>query len=137
MTNREDQLGPQLRLRGGLLAALVLGDGVEDRLDVGGLGQAGGGHGARRGAQLEVDDAVGGEVAQHRERRVAQRRRVVDQAVDVGREEREEAAGLGWFWVFFSPLVSGVQSTYTHTSSSSVVISLFLSLSPLSHSLTS
>jgi hypothetical protein len=58
------------------------------------LGEAGVGHCARRGAQLEVDNAVGSEVAQHRQGSVDQGIAVVDEVVDVGREEREEGAQI-------------------------------------------
>ena len=61
----------------------MLGDGVEDGLDVVCLGQARGGHGAGRGAQLEVDDAVSGKIAEDRERGVAQGSGVVDEVIDV------------------------------------------------------
>ena len=81
-THGKNQLRPQPRPvsvslpvpilpRPGRRRALILGDGVEDGLHVAGLGQARGGHGARGGAQLEVDDAVGGKVAEHGEGGVA------------------------------------------------------------------
>ena len=77
-----------------LLTLLVLGDGVEDGLDIVCGGHAGGRHGAGRGAQLEVDDAVGGEGAEDGEGGVAEGGGRVDQVVDVGGEEGEEAKVL-------------------------------------------
>ncbi len=61
----------------------MLGDGVEDDLHVVCLGQTRGGHGAGRGAQLEVDDAVGGKVAEDGERGVAQGGGIIDEIIDV------------------------------------------------------
>lgn len=75
----------------GRVVALGGGGGVQHGLDIAGLGQAGGRHGARRGPQLEVDDAVVGELAHDRPGRVLERLGVVDEVVDVGGEEREEA----------------------------------------------
>lgn len=105
-TYRQNQIRPQLGLGRGRLAALILGDGVEYGLDVVGSRQARGGHDAGRGAQLEVDDAVGGEVAEDREGRVAQGGGVVDEVVDVRGEEGEEAGAfqlsssllIGWIY---------------------------------------
>lgn len=61
---------------GGL--ALVVGDGVEDGGDVALPVEAGAGEGARGGAQLEVDDTVGGEGAEDGEGGVAEGGEVVD-----------------------------------------------------------
>lgn len=71
--------------------ALVVGDGGQDGVDVVGLGKGGAGQGARGGAQLEVDDAVGGEGPEDGEGGVPEGGEVVDEVVDVGREEGEEA----------------------------------------------
>lgn len=67
------------------------GDGGEDggHVDRGRL-RGGRGQGARGGAQLEVGHAVCVEVLEHREGRRAERLRVGDEVVDVGREEGEE-----------------------------------------------
>ncbi len=64
--------------------------GVEQQPDV----RLGGdpGRGARRGAQLEVDDAVGEEVVEDGRDGVADRLLVRQEVVDVAAEEREEAA---------------------------------------------
>lgn len=91
----EDQAGVEPgrgRASGGLLE---LADGRQDGLDVARLGQAGLWQGARRGPQLEVDDAVCGEVVEHGEGCVAQGGEVVYEVVDVGGEEGEEPF---FFW---------------------------------------
>jgi len=75
----------QPRLHG----AGVRGDGAQDGRDVGLLRQAGGGVVSRRRPQLEVDDAVGLEVAQDRGRAQRHRVRVAAELVDVLREQRE------------------------------------------------
>ena len=91
-TYREDEACPQSqRPAGRRLGSLKGGDGVENRLDVLGLGEAGLGHGTGRGAQLEVDDAIVGKVAEDGEGRVGERPGVVDEAVDVLGEEGEES----------------------------------------------
>lgn len=48
-------------------------------------------HGARSGAQLEVDNAIGGEVREDGEGGVAEGPDVGDEVVDVGGEEGKEA----------------------------------------------
>lgn len=73
--------GPELR------------DGVQDGGDVVGFRRRR--EGARRGAELEVDDAVGGEVAEDGEGGVPEGGEVVDEVVDVGGEEGEEAGEGG------------------------------------------
>lgn len=55
------------------------------------FGQTGVRHGARSGAQLEVDNAVGGEVREDGEGGVAEGPDVGDEVVDVGGKEGEEA----------------------------------------------
>lgn len=80
---REDEVRPHRQRNG---TSFILPDGSEDGADVGFRG----GEGARGGAQLEVDDAVGGEVAEDGEGRGGEGRGVVDEVVDVGREDGEE-----------------------------------------------
>lgn len=80
---REDEVRPHRQRNG---TSFILPDGSEDGGDVGFRG----GEGARGGAQLEVDDAVGSEVAEDGEGRGGEGRGVVDEVVDEGREDGEE-----------------------------------------------
>lgn len=83
--DREDEPGVQ----GGVVVGLEGGDGVQQDRDVLVGGEMG--RGARGGAQLEVDDAVVGEVAENRGGGVADRGRVGEEVVDVAAKEGEEA----------------------------------------------
>lgn len=86
--DREDEPRVEGRARGGGLEGA---DDVQDGGDVALLGEAGPGQRPRRRAQLEVDDAVPREVAEDGEGGVLEGREVVDEVVDVGGEEGEEA----------------------------------------------
>lgn len=79
----EDEIRPH-RQRDG--RSLIVPDSSKNGGDVGFRG----GEGARGGAQLEVDDAVGGEVVEDGEGRRGERRGVVDEVVDVRGEDGEE-----------------------------------------------
>lgn len=85
----EDEAGVHAGVGAG--GALVFGDGGQDGVDVVGLGDGGAGQGARGGAKLEIDDAVGGEGLEDGEGGVPEGGEVVDEVVDVGGEEGKEA----------------------------------------------